>query len=260
MKFPFLHILGAVLLMCTSMLLDAATLIPEAATASFDPQHIAEVMFFGRSIERVLIVLFSGLSIVLGFFLFRVVISDAGSAEAQLNGLRFTAKRIGPGVFFCMFGVVGMTYSIESQPTLTITKAAEVKPSTSGAVSTNVTASEKEGEKLQILGLALIDQDKIKKSTIEIRILSLNLLLKTISRLEGEGKVMGDKSLGQAITAVRLLRDQMIPSVVGQSEYEKYLLAEIKRREFNFDPAKDQSVSGAYAKVERLKTEVFKIE
>jgi len=74
-------------------------------------------MFFTRTIERIIIVLFGGLSIVLGWHLFKIgVVTEQ---KADIEGASFTVKliKVGPGVFFALFGafilVVAMNTVIE---------------------------------------------------------------------------------------------------------------------------------------------------
>lgn len=78
-------------------------------------------LHLSRTIERILIVLFGGLSIVLGWNLFRAgVVADQ---RADLEGASFTVRliRVGPGVFFALFGagilVMAMSTVIEVRVT-----------------------------------------------------------------------------------------------------------------------------------------------
>jgi hypothetical protein len=87
----------------------------------------------GRVVERLVVVLFAGLTVYLGYRLFLEVPRMRDSeGEVKLLALNMTAKvaRIGPGVFFAIFGVAVLLasylhpVSIESPPR---TQAAEAK-------------------------------------------------------------------------------------------------------------------------------------
>tara|TARA_R110001606_G_scaffold347860_1_gene497253 strand:+ start:86 stop:655 length:570 start_codon:yes stop_codon:yes gene_type:complete len=57
-----------------------------------------------RAVERILIISFAGISIILGWHLFKIGVLTAQKAE--FSGKGFTAKllNVGPGVFFSLFG------------------------------------------------------------------------------------------------------------------------------------------------------------
>jgi len=77
-----------------------------------------QILAVGRVTERLLICLFSGLSLVLGWNLFRAGVLDQQSASAQARGWRIELKRVGPGVFFALFGSAVLAVSLHSPLTL----------------------------------------------------------------------------------------------------------------------------------------------
>lgn len=68
----------------------------------------AELIAVGmRSFERVLVVLFAGLSIYWGFRLFLVLpIQTESNGQLKLPGISVVLSKVGPGIFFVAFGVV----------------------------------------------------------------------------------------------------------------------------------------------------------
>lgn len=68
-------------------------------------QHVFELALL-RAIERLIGMLLGGLAIVLGYRLFmNIPQSTESSAEAHISGkLKIILTRIGPGVFFALFG------------------------------------------------------------------------------------------------------------------------------------------------------------
>lgn len=76
-------------------------------------------LFVVRALERVMAVLIGGLAIYLGYRLFLAVkATGEGSAEVKLpSDVTVMVSRVGPGVFFALFGalVVGTSYAFPIQ-------------------------------------------------------------------------------------------------------------------------------------------------
>ena len=70
------------------------------------------IVLWGRTLERLLIVLFSGLSLVLGWSLFKVRLLRDQTAEFTGKGWTIRLERVGPGIFFALFGVIGLVFSV----------------------------------------------------------------------------------------------------------------------------------------------------
>lgn len=83
-----------------------------AATEGLDAASMA---LMGRTIERLLIVIVSGLSLYLGYRLFGVNDDPKGILEAHTGDKLFLKMRnIGPGVFFALFGSVVLVWVVRS--------------------------------------------------------------------------------------------------------------------------------------------------
>jgi hypothetical protein len=61
-----------------------------------------------RAVERLLIVLFSGGALILGWNLFKTGILLAQSAEFKAKGITAKLLNVGPGIFFALFGTVSL--------------------------------------------------------------------------------------------------------------------------------------------------------
>lgn len=83
--------------------------------ASLDPGDTTE---WGRALERLLVVMFGGLAMYYGFKLFYLVSSHDGELSAKGSTWQFRMVRVGPGVFFALFGTVIVTYALFQSPTI----------------------------------------------------------------------------------------------------------------------------------------------
>ena len=69
-------------------------------------------LVWGRVIERMFIVLFSGVSLILGWHLFIKGVIPDQEAEGSFKNWKITLRRVGPGVFFALFGSVIFAFSL----------------------------------------------------------------------------------------------------------------------------------------------------
>jgi len=74
-----------------------------------------QLLILARALERLIVAGFSGLSIVMGWNLFRVRIVRDQAADFAVKDFRIRLARVGPGVFFAMFGMGGLLFSL-AQP------------------------------------------------------------------------------------------------------------------------------------------------
>jgi hypothetical protein len=72
------------------------------------------VVALARSLERLGIIAVSGLSIWSGYRLFSIVTEAEASGRFEAKGVQFTIQRVGPGVFFALFGCLVLLYALAS--------------------------------------------------------------------------------------------------------------------------------------------------
>jgi hypothetical protein len=96
------------------------------------------VVVLARATERILLVLVGALAIYLGYSLFRQIPSTAkgsalGEGKIELpGGVSIFVTRIGPGVFFALFGIAVIGYSVTRPVNLDFPGATTVASTTSG--------------------------------------------------------------------------------------------------------------------------------
>jgi hypothetical protein len=73
-----------------------------------------EVFAIGRVVERLMISAIAGLCLTYGWNLFRVGVVNQQTAELGAKGWRINLKRVGPGVFFALFGTAVLAVSLRS--------------------------------------------------------------------------------------------------------------------------------------------------
>jgi hypothetical protein len=78
----------------------------------------AAVTEWGRAVERLFIVLTGALSLLCGYRLFFLVSSEAGQMMAKGAGWQIRLARVGPGVFFALFGSAIVMYAMASSPSV----------------------------------------------------------------------------------------------------------------------------------------------
>jgi hypothetical protein len=79
------------------------------------------VFAIARSLERLLADAMFGVSLILGWNLFRVGVLKDQTAELSGKGWKVRLQRVGPGVFFALFGAVGLVVALQKPLQETIT-------------------------------------------------------------------------------------------------------------------------------------------
>ena len=69
-------------------------------------------LFFGRIVERILVVIFGGLSLVLGWRLFMVGVVDPQIAEIKFKDWKVSLRQVGPGSVFAALGIGVMAFAL----------------------------------------------------------------------------------------------------------------------------------------------------
>jgi hypothetical protein len=138
----------------------------------------------GRVLERLLVVFFAGLSVYLGYRLFLQIPDfrdSSGEVKLPSLNLRVTFSRVGPGVFFAVFGVAVLVASYMHGVTI------EPSPQNQG---TGNEAKAKAGGRYQGADPTAEEQEEsLRRSVVAKTIGSLNGLQAVVSkqRLNTEG-------------------------------------------------------------------------
>jgi hypothetical protein len=102
-----------------------------------DPSVISA---WSRALERIAVVGLSGLSLILGWDLFRRGVLDSQSADFKVHNWSVRLQRVGPGIFFALFATVAFVSAISHPLEITTGKKTEQQLKTAGAdVSTETT-------------------------------------------------------------------------------------------------------------------------
>lgn len=149
-----------------------------------------------RGIERLIIVLFAGSSIFLGWNLFRVGVVEPQSASFSGQGYKFTLQKAGPGIFFTLFGSVVLSIALINGLTLTNKKK-------DGGTDVKVMYADEQKSELKMAAqsintLSLIDMDKLTMIPAKKKRIS-----KAINNLEGH-------------------RDNLVRQVFGKRKVDEY--------------------------------------
>lgn len=70
------------------------------------------------SIERILIVLVAGMAMYLGYKLFQLSAQTESGLEGRYGSWHLRLSKVGPGVFFALFGAVVLVYSLAHRPSM----------------------------------------------------------------------------------------------------------------------------------------------
>lgn len=140
------------------------------------------LMVVGRILERALIASGGILALWLGFRLFALSSSERSSAELSGHGFAFKAERIGPGVFFALFGAVLLSYSTMSQ--INIKSDLELEDILSRNDSNPLQASSK--QRIEIAGFG-----DAQKEDVPLALKATNTLISIWERNRGDVKLTG---------------------------------------------------------------------
>jgi len=83
---------------------------------------------WSRALERIAIVGLSGLSLILGWDLFRRGVLDSQRAEFKAHTWSARLQHVGPGIFFALFATVAFVSAISHPLEITTGKKAEEQP------------------------------------------------------------------------------------------------------------------------------------
>lgn len=174
-----------------------------------------------RSIERLIIILIGGLSVYLGWALFKLPIPNDSGAEIKHGQLQIVLRRIGPGVFFALFGTAVTIFSLAYPVHFEETRAVQKMPGSQ--VSNDV------NEHREFSGAGGGNRDLFKP-----KVRALNTAIKAIdSRGDANMHQAAFNDLAQAEPTLRLIRDDLIQRQFGSNLVE---LWNAKGKDFQKNP------------------------
>jgi hypothetical protein len=113
-----------------------------------------EIVTISRCIERILTVLIYGCSLGFGWNLFRVGIVNEQQAELSSGNWKIALRKVGPGIFFALFGVIGLIASVRAP--------LHVESPTNAASGDSTTSSAEGTISYNAAGLTGREEDQIK--------------------------------------------------------------------------------------------------
>ena len=150
-----------------------------------------------RGSERLLIVIFGGISLYLGWNLFRRGVTIEQRAEFSKGNFSVTLQKVGPGVFFALFGAAILISA-------TINTFSHTEPSNDGK-STGVN-----------IRYLLNNEDKNKLfSTVE----ALNTIISVSKKLNDSNFRTEKIRLQQSVIRLIEIRSELLKSGMGEREY-----------------------------------------
>ena len=161
----------------------------------------ASLLFVGRLAERLIVVLCGGLSLTFGWHLFKIGVINDQNAEFSRGGFRIHLRKVGPGVFFALFGAVLLGVSLYRP--LIVSDAAVVSedPNT---METRVSYFSKENERGML--------QHVKALNSQIHIIT-DEGLKRLARPEGRAD---RNQLLETMVTIRHLRDHIVIQKFGK--------------------------------------------
>ncbi|GAB3517771.1 hypothetical protein [Photobacterium alginatilyticum] len=145
-----------------------------------------------RGIERLIIVIFSGASIFLGWNLFRVGVVDPQSAVFSGKGYKFALQKAGPGVFFALFGSIVLSI----------------------ALINGLTRTTKKDEAI----IMYAGENKDERKVIAQSINTLSLVdMEMLATIPGKRK-----RIKKAINSLQGYRDNLVRQVFGAEKVDEY--------------------------------------
>jgi len=107
---------------------------------------VVDALLLMRMAERLLGLLAGGLCVILGYQLFIRLPEKADSSGKVLlpGGVSIWLSRVGPGIFFALFGVAIIAYSFASTVRISEQMAAPVQAAATGAAQTALATSRRE--------------------------------------------------------------------------------------------------------------------
>ena len=185
--------------------------LPCPAMADSVPSIFREALAIGRMTERILIVLLSFSSLYFGYKLFSQVEKSTSHAEFKTASFLFKMHKVGPGVFFALFGTIIAIYSLNSKLNFS-----DVFNATSHETTLSTVYS------LSPVGTKLPDDDKNNNAEKE---LAENIIVieSLIQKMKDFDLTNAEKNtLTQATQKIEPIKQKLIDSIFGKNSYNIY--------------------------------------
>lgn len=153
-----------------------------------------------RMIERIIIVLFAGVSIFFGWNLFKIGVVQESTGTFEGKGYKVIIQKAGPGIFFSMFGtiilVIALIFGLNKSETTS-------RDQNNGSSKTIVLFNDSNGK---------FDNKKIVASINSLSLIEPNIIPYSTNKIAYE----------QAVQNLKNYRDLILINVFGKEELRKY--------------------------------------
>jgi hypothetical protein len=180
------------------------------------------ILSIGRVAERLIADSMFGVSLVLGWNLFRVGILQDQTGEVSSKGWKIRFQKVSPGIFFALFGAAGLVVALQKPLNIDFSSAS---PSDPGGVHVHVSSlSNEKSDPLQyVLALTTVEDYGIPVFDDGKHDVKKDALLKAKPILEQNRQtVLKSYWQGDYDWYLGLKADQVARSHLKQSEQEKY--------------------------------------
>jgi hypothetical protein len=181
------------------------------------------VLSIGRVVERLIADSMFGVSLVLGWNLFRVGILDSQTAVVSSKDWKIRFQKVGPGIFFALFGAVGLVVALQKPLNIDFSSAA---PSDPGGVHVHVSSvSNEKSDTLQyVLALTTVEDYGIPVFDDGKHDVKKDALLKAKPILEQDRQTMLRSYWGEEDYDwyLGMKADQVTRGHLKQAQQEKY--------------------------------------
>lgn len=164
-----------------------------------------------RALERLVIIIFGGLSVYWGYRLFSQTLPTESELVATGGQYKITLKRVGPGVLFALFGagilIAGLWLGLQYKP-----------GATENVVRNDVDGGAELGQFSYVQGGSALD---ISKQEATATVLAINKMIHLAStHLPPDSLERGE--LSNAVARLETLRGTLIDIVVGKDALKRF--------------------------------------
>lgn len=200
-----------------------------------------------RGVERLVIVVFAGLSIYWGYRLFDKVLANGGELIAKGQGYGVTLRNVGPGVYFSFFGMVVLVVALSRVLDIDLpNEGGNASSVASGVVarSQRDDAHIKYENEMPVAGD--IERDASLRALVAISVLS------NIARNDGFKDNPRANEIINSVTELNSYRPVMIDRIYGPGSYDFY-----QKQSGELARVRDRSALKNLSEVERKKFEAI---